>query len=78
MKCEEFKYIQDVIGMNREQMADLLHCSVSTIAAYRSESKSRRRNMPAIVKKVLLDEFIKRGGDPQNLVQFQEAKREMV
>lgn len=67
MDCEKFSKIQNFLGFSRDQMARLLHCSKSTIDSYRSESEGRKRNIPALKQKVLLDEYIKAGGDPKDL-----------
>lgn len=67
MSPDKFSKIQAFLDLNRIQMARLLCCSESTIASYKSECEVKRRNIPALKQKVLLDEYIKAGGDPKDL-----------
>jgi len=62
MNSTEFKKVQDLLGMTREQMADLLCCSVSAVASYKADVGIRKRNIPKLVEKILIDEVVKRGG----------------
>jgi hypothetical protein len=48
-------------------MAKILHCSIGAIDSYRTTNDSKRRNLTALKKKVLVDEFIKAGGNPSRL-----------
>lgn len=62
MNSAEFKKIQEFLGMTREQMADFLCCSISAVAAYKADTGIRKRNIPKLVEKTLINEVIKRGG----------------
>jgi predicted transcriptional regulator len=74
MKPKKFIFLQEYIGFDRKQIADLLHCSVSTVDAYRAKKESsRNRNMPRLVEKILVDEFVKRGGDLRALKEFDSS-----
>ena len=63
MNSTQFKKIQDFFCMTREQMADLLCCSISAIASYKADEGVRKRNIPKLVEKTLINEVIKRGGN---------------
>jgi hypothetical protein len=67
MSPESFIKIQDFLGFDRKKMAKMLHCSVAAIDSYRTNNESKKRIIPALKKKVLLDEYIKAGGDPSHL-----------
>ena len=69
MNSIEFKKVQDLLGMTREQMADLLCCSISTVAAYKADSGIRKRNIPKLVEKTLINEVVKRGGNIEMIME---------
>lgn len=63
MNSLQFKKTQDFLGLNRQQLSEMLCCSLSAIDAYRADKGVRKRNIPALVEKILKDEVIKRGGN---------------
>ena len=67
MSPKKFIEIQEFLGYDRRKMAEILHCSIGAIDSYRTTNDSKRRNLTALKKKVLVDEFIKAGGDPSRL-----------
>jgi hypothetical protein len=67
MSPEKFIEIQEFLGYDRRKMAEILHCSIPAIDSYRTKSDSKKRNLTSLKKKVLIDEFIKAGGDLSRL-----------
>jgi hypothetical protein len=67
MSPEKFTELQDFLGYDRKKMAEILHCSISAIDSYRTKNGSKRRILTGLKKKVLVDEYIKAGGDPSHL-----------
>lgn len=72
MDSKKFRKIQSALGLTQKQMSELLYCSVSAVAAYRASSGIRKRNIPPLVEKVLMDKYLKAGGDLKDLNQYED------
>ncbi len=66
MKSNEFKLVQSTLDLTNWQMAEMLCCSLSAVCSYRSEGV-RKRNIPPLVEKVLIDAYLKSGGRLEDL-----------
>ena len=69
MNSEVFKRIQSTLGLTQKQMSEMLCCSVSAVASYRVSSGMRKRNIPPLVEKILMEKYLKAGGNPKDFNQ---------